>query len=511
MHDLVVGRSEMADMVRARDWSATALGPIQGWSESLLSAVNSTLGLGLPAILYWGPELSAIYNDAYRPFLTTKHPASLGQPVQQVWSEAWELIRSDLHEVIRTGAATHKQEALIPILSHGQMQDQYFNYSLSPLYERGTVVGILNLVENITETVLARQELHSTTERLNQVLEATTDGILILDRQWRIIYVNQRGKEITAPRGEILGRDLWETFPALAYEGSPYVEHYHRAMDDGIASELESYYPEPLNIWVRVQARPAEDGMVLFFRDVTEEKRTTETLLQTEKLAAVGRLAASISHEINNPLESITNLLYLARNTTETAEIQEYLDIAERELRRVSVISTQTLRFYKQSTSPTAVSCRELIDGVLSIYQGRLINSRVQVEKRKRATRPVQCFEGEIRQVLSNLVGNAIDAIHPTGGRLLVRSREGTNWTNGQKGMIITLADTGAGMPAKVQKKIFEAFYTTKGIGGTGLGLWVSQEIVARHQGSLRVRSCHGESHSGTVFTLFLPFDAVSR
>ncbi len=114
-------------------------------------------------------------------------------------------------------------------------------------------------------------------------------------------YVNERRKQITAPRGELLGRDLWEMFPALVYEGSLYVEHYHRAMDERIPGEFEAYYPEPLNIWLRVQAGPAEDGIVLFFRDITQDKQRTEVLIRTEKLAAVGRLAASISHEIKNP------------------------------------------------------------------------------------------------------------------------------------------------------------------------------------------------------------------
>ena len=451
---LIVGQGEMANLIRSYDWSQTKLGPIQEWSESLVSQVNSTLGLGSAAILYWGSEFITIYNDAYRPLLATRHPEALGRPVREVWREVWPLISSDLDVVLRTGVATNKKEALIPILVHGALKDHYFNYSFSPLYENRSIAGILNLADDVTETVLARRKLHSTTGLLNEVLEATTDGVLSLDPKWRITYVNQRGKEITSPRGEIVGCNLWETFPALTFEGSPYVEYYHRAMDERVASEFESFYPEPLNIWVRLQVRPAEDGIVLFFRDVTEEKRTAEALLQTEKLAAVGRLAASISHEINNFLESITNLLYLARNTTDTAEIQEYLDIAERELRRVSVISTQTLRFYKQSTSPMDVFCQDLIDGVLSIHQGRLVNSRVHVEERKRAARPVRCFEGEIRQVLSNLIGNAIDAMHPTGGRLILRSREGTNWRNGQAGLFLTVADTGAGMPAKVLKKV---------------------------------------------------------
>ena len=123
----------------------------------------------------------------------------------------------------------------------------------------------------------------------------------------------------------------------------------------------------------------------------------------------------------------------------------------------------------------------------------------------------MHCFEGEIRQVLSNLVSNAIDAMQPQGGRLLLRSRPGTDWKTGRRGLVITVADTGTGIPARVLKRIFEPFYTTKGMSGTGLGLWISREIIDRHHGVLRFRSSQKEGGSGTVVTMFLPFDAASR
>jgi PAS domain S-box-containing protein len=261
----------------------------------------------------------------------------------------------------------------------------------------------------------------------------------------------------------------------------------------------------------RREADGTISGIIVLGVDVTESKRAELALMQTEKLAAVGRLASSIAHEINNPLESVTNLLYLARETAINAETKEYLSIADRELRRVAVIANQTLRFHKQSSKPQLITCEELIDSSISVYQGRLVNSSVEVEKRKRATQPVLCFEGEIRQVLSNLIVNAIDAMHPHGGRLLMRSREGTDWKTGRKGLILTVADTGSGMSPDTAARIFEPFFTTKEIGGTGLGLWVSHEIVQRHGGTLTVRSSQRPNHSGTVFTLFLPFEAVVR
>lgn len=252
-------------------------------------------------------------------------------------------------------------------------------------------------------------------------------------------------------------------------------------------------------------------GIVGINMDVTDRKLAEAALLQAEKLAAVGRLASSIAHEINNPLEAVTNLLYLANSSEDLEEIHTYLTSADKELRRTSAIASQTLRFHRQASRATAVSCEDLISSVLGVHHSRIMNAQVTVEKRKRACLPVVCFDGEVRQVLSNLVGNAIDAMGGTGGRLLIRSREGHDWKTGRKGLVITVADTGAGMSRDTTAKVFQAFFTTKGIGGTGLGLWISKEIVDRHRGKIWVRSSERKGLSGTVFVVFLPFEAVER
>ena len=236
-----------------------------------------------------------------------------------------------------------------------------------------------------------------------------------------------------------------------------------------------------------------------------DNQKAAAALMQSEKLAAVGRLASSMAHEINNPLEAVTNLIYLSRKKAEIEEVQQWLDQAEIELRRVSIIANQTLRFHKQASKAMEITCLSLFTTTLSVYEGRLINAGIQVEKRKRANQPVECFEGDVRQVLSNLVTNAIDAM-PNGGRLLVRSREGTDWRTDRKGLVLTLADTGVGMDQATQRRMYEAFFTTKGIGGSGLGLWISADIMQRHQGRILIRSSQREGHKGTVVTLFLPF-----
>lgn len=174
----------------------------------------------------------------------------------------------------------------------------------------------------------------------------------------------------------------------------------------------------------------------------------------------------------------------------------------------MALITNQTLHFHRQSTKATPAFCYDLIGDSLSMFQGRLLNNHVQVEKRKRAEHPVDCLGGEIRQVLNNLIGNGIDAM-PSGGRLLLRSREMTHPRSGRRGVVVTVADTGSGMSPETQKRLFEAIYSTKGINGSGLGLWISKEIVDRHQGTLSFRSRANPGKSGTVFALFLPFQVL--
>ena len=175
----------------------------------------------------------------------------------------------------------------------------------------------------------------------------------------------------------------------------------------------------------RREADGSVSGVIVPGLDVTDKRRTEQVLMQSEKLNAVGRLASSIAHEINNPLEAVTNLIYLAQRTAENPDTRSYLQAADVELRRVSAIANQTLRFHRQSTNPSPIAAKELVGGTLPLYQGRLVNSRVVVERRDRSELRVTCFDGEIRQVLSNLIGNAIDAsLRAKGGRLMIRSRD---------------------------------------------------------------------------------------
>ncbi len=243
--------------------------------------------------------------------------------------------------------------------------------------------------------------------------------------------------------------------------------------------------------------------------EITQQKKAEAALVQSEKLAAVGRLASSISHEINNPLEAITNLLYLtAMNEDLPEEVRGYVTTAQSELSRVSQIATQTLRFHRQAVRPTHVNAAGLVNAVLNLYQGRLNNSGISVDASFASTTQILCFENDIRQVLNNLIANAIDAMR-SGGHLLARAHDTTDPVTGRPTVRITIADTGHGMSGATLKRIFEPFYTTKDLNGTGLGLWISAGIIDRHHGRMAVRSSEHPIHHGTIFSLILPIDPL--
>ncbi len=246
--------------------------------------------------------------------------------------------------------------------------------------------------------------------------------------------------------------------------------------------------------------------------DVTEQVEFETALRESEKLAAVGRMASAIAHEINNPLEAVMNLVYLSQHALPrakgTADSRRYLAQADVELQRIKLITAQSLRFYKQSNVGEEVACDELLTSILDLYAPRLANFGIIVSRRERFTEPFVCVASEIRQVLSNLVSNAMDAMGHGGGCLFIRTREVNRGENPGRGVVITVADTGHGISKKTQASMYKAFYTTKGAAGTGLGLWISSDIVRRHHGFLRVRSRTGPRYSGTVFQLFLPFQA---
>lgn len=238
---------------------------------------------------------------------------------------------------------------------------------------------------------------------------------------------------------------------------------------------------------------------------LVESRVAEEALRRSEKLAVTGRLAASIAHEINNPLMSVTNLLYLIGSSSSLEETKTYTEIAATELARVSEIVTQTLRFYREPRKPAIVQVTEIVDSALSLYKARLNAAEIVIERDFRECSPVLAMAGELRQVILNLIGNSLDAIGRD-GRLKIRASNAREHRNGlRSGIRLTVADSGSGIPPKIRKTLFEPFVSTKGNTGTGLGLWVSSQIIQRHSGTIQVKSCALSPCTGTVFSVFLP------
>jgi len=371
--------------------------------------------------------------------------------------------------------------------------------------------------KTFAETLQQRQE---ETERqraeLETIYQTAPVGLALFDAvDLRYLRINDRQAEIIGlPKEEILGQIITDIIPLpnlkellqTAAAGRPIRNHLLQGELPGRPGEQRTFnvsYSPVLNAHGTIEAIAAS---VL---EITNQKKAEAALIQSEKLAAVGRLASSISHEINNPLEAITNLLYLIALSEDLPEgVRPYVLTAQSELARVCQIATQTLRFHRQAVRATSVSPADLVNAVLNLYQGRLANSNIHVEVTYAVSTKIVCFENDIRQVLNNLIANSIDAMRQ-GGRLVVRAHNSTIFSpghpEGRHGIRITIADTGHGMSPAVRARLFEPFYTTKDLNGTGLGLWISAGIVDRHQGRLTLRTSEHPIHHGTIFSLFLP------
>jgi PAS domain S-box-containing protein len=385
-------------------------------------------------------------------------------------------------------------------------------------------IGELTEAFNAMVASLEKQRagLNDTLALLDSMLANAPVGFAFLDRKCRFVRLNQYLADMNGlPVSRHLGRDVKEVFPpAFAGDASRMVDRVFETGESVRDREMSAYMPDvgQAKSWnanffpVRAAGeRVRWVGVIL--SETTERKQTEEALRRSEKLAAAGRLAASIAHEINNPLEGVTNLLYLLRHHDSLdPEARHYAEMAQHEVARVSEITQQTLRFYRQSTLPVIVNLGEAMDSVLVLHQGKVHASQVEILRRYRQSVEVLAMSGEIRQVLANLVGNALDAM-PKGGRLYLRVSPSVDWRTGNVGIRLVCADTGIGMERNVQRRIFEPFFTTKEATGTGLGLWVSAEILAKHSATVRVRSRPAEEGkpSGTVFMVFFPADGLQR
>jgi len=240
--------------------------------------------------------------------------------------------------------------------------------------------------------------------------------------------------------------------------------------------------------------------------DITNRKTAELALIRSEKLLVTSRLASSVSHEINNPLEAITNLIYLAKSKAVNEEALTYLQETEKELARIAYITNQSLRFHRQQSAPIEIDVAETLREVLRFYEPRMAAANITLRLDVRSVPNLLCCASEVRQVFGNLIQNGLEAM-PEGGRMTLRVRPCTDWRNGARGVRITIANTGNGMSIQTKKRVYEPFFTTKDGTNTGLGLWVAAGIVDRHGGSIQVWSSTNPKRCGTAFSVVLPLE----
>jgi signal transduction histidine kinase len=388
--------------------------------------------------------------------------------------------------------------------------------------EAGELTSSFNTM--VGELQQQRSGLLETLALLDSLLQNAPIGFAFFDPELRCVRLNQTlAGMYESSVARQAGLRLSAVVPgALADQTENHLLHVFET-GQGIPNlemSQETAAPGPQPTWLVhfYPVRTTQDSIRwvgLIAVQITQRLQAEETLRRTEKLAATGRLAASIAHEINNPLEAVTNLLYILQNHEPLApSAMQFVLMAQEELQRVSEITQQTLRFYRQPTSPARTNLTEVLESVLKLYLSRITASRITLSRKFRGESEVFGFSGELRQVFANLIANALDAM-PHGGELMLSILRRTGrradgiWASG---VHVCVTDTGIGMSADTLRRVFEPFFTTKPATGTGLGLWVSEEIVRKHCGTMRVRSrtaapngTQNEIRSGTSFMIFLP------
>jgi PAS domain S-box-containing protein len=636
LNHLIAGQSEMAGRIRAYNWSQTPLGPIEDWSETLLATANLMLHSPFPTIFSWGPEMVVLYNDAAISTLTAKHPNALGALYCDVFREAWDLVSADLEACLYRGETAVRDNMFIPILLNGVLEDQYFSYSLIPVYENGRIGGVYDAFRNMTETVMGARRLRESEARLKLATEVAKLGVFVWDTvedsgSWENDYmceifgrtrdqgsVNgaaflnevvhpdyryafrqamertlQNGEplrfeglmyrpdgalrcievngdlqpETDGSQGRILGtirdvtkireteaelrenakhlgelaaivassddvivsKDLngiimsWNDAATRVFGYSPeeiigtsilklIPEHLHsdeKTIIENIRAGRRIEHFETVRlakdgrlVEVSLTVSPIKDeegrviGASKILRDVSSRKRMEQSLLQAEKIAATGRMAATIAHEINNPLEAVMNLLYLLRTKITDEDGRGFLAAAEDELGRVSHIAKQTLGYYREHAAASMASVGDIAEHALTIYEPRCVAANITVRRSIVPSSRIMVRRGEMMQVISNLITNAIYAM-PVGGALSVSVCDASI---AEDGILLTIEDNGVGIAPKDLPKVFDAFFTTRATIGTGIGLFVAQQFVEGHGGRIDIESsCESDRHGTTV------------
>jgi PAS domain S-box-containing protein len=388
-------------------------------------------------------------------------------------------------------------------------QELTVSLTLSPLRDKeGRIVGISKIARDITHQKL----MDHVPFRLAAIVESSDDAILSKDLTGIITSWNRAAERIFGySEKEIVGSSILRLIPEdlrseertilQKIQSGERIDHYETVRINKKGERLH----------VSLTISPLKDssgkivGASKILRNITERKKLEQSLLQAEKIAATGKMAATIAHEINNPLESVLNLIFLARtNITNSTEATAFLNTAEEELVRASHIAKQTLGYYREHSSAIKIALSQLVVDALRIYGPKLTASGTQIATNFDSSQQIIVRKGEMMQIISNLITNAMYAM-PSGGTLTISVHDATECD--KHGLLLSIEDTGDGIPAENIEKIFEPFFTTRSFVGTGIGLWVAKQFVEGHKGRIGVESSVDPASHGTKMSIFLPFD----
>ena len=385
--------------------------------------------------------------------------------------------------------------------------DRHVLASAKPLLEdSGRARGSVGVFFDVSH----RKRLEDTLRERAELLELASEAIMVQDVKGAIRYWNLGAESLYGwTPEEAMGKDVHELLRSVFPNSHAEVDHALRTQGFWRGNLIQWTKDGREVIAASRMALNHETGVLLEInRDITGELRAEEALRQSEKLAAMGRMAGIIAHEINNPLAAITNSFYLLRHHPSLdSEAQYFASLAEQELARASHITRQTLSFYRESNEPIAVSISEVIESVLELQQVNIQSFGIVVDKRFRSNQPIYGYPVELRQVFLNLIDNAVQAM-PKGGTLRIHVWESTGLTDGRRGISVAVTDTGIGISQADAKKLFQPFFSTKSTKGTGLGLWISQGILQKYAGKISFRSQKYCGRNYTCFRVFLPSDA---
>lgn len=348
---------------------------------------------------------------------------------------------------------------------------------------------------------------------LAAIVDSCEDAIISKDLKGKITSWNLAAERMFGYRPEeVIGKSILVLIPPDLHEeeagllkklvAGNRIEHHETVRVTKTGERLD----------LSLTISPIRDGMGNIIgaskiaRDISLRKKMEALLLQSEKIATAGRMAATIAHEINNPLEAVMNLVYLARQSSSAdSDAHRYLVTAENEVERVSRIARSTLGYYRDQGTPSEVYLRELMEDSLGVFASKLAGRRIAIESSYCQSRPILVSKGEMMQIFSNIISNSIDAMNH-GGLLRIGVAE-SRGPNGD-GLQVTIEDNGTGIGEQHIAKIFEPFFTTKPDVGTGIGLWVTKRMIESRGGQITVSSCTTPGNSGSQVTIDLPYAA---